>query len=87
MKRIVLFLGAISAIVISCSKTSLGDNVFIERDLPNRQLVIHTSSSCSKIKNGYTIEKVSSFKYYPATECFCQECVYESDALELTKKE
>lgn len=87
MKRIVLSLGIIAAIVISCSKTSLGDSVFIERDIPNRQFIIHTNSSCSKIKNGFTIEKVDTFKYYPVTECFCQECVYESDALELTKKE
>lgn len=86
MKRIV-FLGVVATIFTSCSKTSLGDSVFIERDIPNRQFIIHTNSSCSKIKNGFAIEKVDTFKYYPASECFCHECVYESDALELTNKE
>jgi hypothetical protein len=82
-----LVFGMVLVVIYYFMPTKLGDYVYIERNLSNRQFIIHTNSSCSKIKNGYSIENVSSFKYYPETECFCQECFYESDAINLIKGE
>ena len=72
-------------LLVSCSKTSLGDNVYLERDLNNHQCIVHTSSSCSKIKNGYFAQKVKDFYFQEYYTVFCSNCCYESDVLTLQK--
>lgn len=67
----------------SCSKTSLSDNVYIEKDKQNNQRIVHTSSSCSNIKNGYIVENIKDFYYFKYQTAFCSNCCYESDVIVL----
>lgn len=65
--------------------TRLGGYVYIERDIKNHKQTIHTSSSCVKIKKGYVVNETSFYRYTPYIDEFCNRCVYESDAIKLTK--
>lgn len=67
--------------------TSLGSYVYIERDLPNHKSTIHSSSSCPRIKKGYSVNEVKYYTYTPYVDCFCSRCFYESDVIKLTKGE
>lgn len=67
--------------------TRLGQYVYIERDLTNHKQTIHTNSSCSRIKKGYSVNETNYYTYKPYFDEFCSKCVYESDAIKLTKGE
>lgn len=67
--------------------TRLGEFVFIERDIPNRNATIHTSSSCPKIEKAYSVNETSYYTYTPYFDRFCKRCFYESDVIKLTKGE
>lgn len=86
MSALVLFVLMSVALWLE-TPTRLGKYVYIERDMPNRKEVIHTNSSCVKIKKGYEVTKVKFYKYTPYFDEFCKKCMYESDVIKLTKGE
>lgn len=51
------------------------------------QNIIHTNSSCSKIRYGYKIKMTSYYKYTEGYDVFCPECCYEPDVIRITKGE
>lgn len=81
---LVLFLLMLVALWLE-TPTRLGEYVYIERDIPNRKEVIHTNSSCVKIKKGYEVTEAKFYKYTPYFDEFCKKCMYESDVIKLTK--
>lgn len=78
---------AIIASVSSCSKTRLSDYIYCERNPITHQNIIHTNSSCSKIRYGYKIKMTSYYKYTEGYDVFCPECCYEPDIIRITKGE
>lgn len=80
-----LVFGMVLVVVYYFMPTRLGDYVYIERDLSNHKQTIHSNSSCPLIKKGYSVNEVHYYTYTPYFDEFCSKCVYESDAIKLTK--
>lgn len=76
---------ALLFVVWNNTPTRLGDYVYIERNLNTHKQIIHTNSSCSKIKEGYSIINTKYYENNQYIDAFCPKCVYESDAIKLTK--
>lgn len=76
---------ALLFVVWQNTPTRLGNYVYIERNLDAHKQIIHTNSSCSNIKEGYSVNEIGYYKYTPYMDAFCPKCVYESDAIKLTK--
>lgn len=83
----VLLISVLSFIAWNNTPTRLGDYVYIERDISQHRQIIHTNSSCSNIKRGYSVNDIGYYKYAPYVDAFCSKCVYESDAIKLIKGE
>lgn len=71
----------------SCSKSSLSKYIYCERNSITRQNIIHSNSSCSKIRYGYKLKLTSYYKYTEGFDVFCPDCCYESDVIKITKGE
>jgi hypothetical protein len=80
-------LAIIIASTSSCSKSRLSEYIYCERNAITHQNIIHASSSCPKIRNGYKLKMTSYYKFTEGFDVFCSECCYEDDAIRIAKGE
>lgn len=83
----ILLFSALSFVIWNNTPTRLGSYVYIERDVSQHKQIIHANSSCVNIKKGYCVNDIGYYKYTPYVDAFCPKCVYESDAIKLSKGE